>query len=35
MSRVQLLLDAHVVPYIVFDGAYLPSKQKTEIERER
>ena len=30
-----MLLHFGVIPYIVFDGDYLPSKAKTEVERAR
>lgn len=34
MHRVKMLQHYGVTPYIVFDGDYLPSKAKTECERE-
>ncbi|GAB7361396.1 hypothetical protein MBLNU230_g1449t1 [Neophaeotheca triangularis] len=34
MNRVRMLIHFGVKPYIVFDGAYLPSKAHTEKERE-
>ena len=33
MGRVRMLLHFGVVPYLVFDGDYLPSKAATEHER--
>ncbi|KAL9095481.1 MAG: hypothetical protein Q9165_002352 [Trypethelium subeluteriae] len=33
MHRVRMLLHFNIVPYIVFDGDYLPSKSHTEAER--
>lgn len=33
MSRVRMLLHFGVIPYVVFDGDYLPSKSSTEAER--
>lgn len=33
MSRVRMLLHFGVIPYMVFDGDYLPSKSSTEAER--
>lgn len=33
LSRVRMLIHFGVKPYLVFDGAYLPSKEHTEIER--
>ncbi|KAI4284517.1 MAG: hypothetical protein L6R38_001340 [Xanthoria sp. 2 TBL-2021] len=33
MSRVHMLIDHGVTPYLVFDGDYLPSKAVTEHER--
>ena len=35
MHRVRMLLHFGVIPYIVFDGDYLPSKAKTEVERAK
>lgn len=34
MHRVRMLRHYGITPYVVFDGDYLPSKAKTEIERE-
>jgi len=33
MKRINLLLQFQIVPYVVFDGGYLPSKAGTEKER--
>ncbi|KAF2814282.1 uncharacterized protein BDZ99DRAFT_506967 [Mytilinidion resinicola] len=33
MSRVRMLVHFGIIPYIVFDGDYLPSKSGTEKER--
>lgn len=33
MNRVRMLIHFGVVPYMVFDGDYLPSKSSTEIDR--
>lgn len=33
MNRVRMLIHFGVIPYIVFDGDYLPSKSSTEVER--
>lgn len=33
MNRVRMLLHFGVIPYLVFDGDYLPSKSSTEAER--
>lgn len=35
MHRVRMLIHFGVVPYIVFDGDYLPSKASTELERAK
>ena len=35
MHRVRMLMHFGVVPYMVFDGDYLPSKAATEVERAR
>lgn len=35
MHRVRMLIHFGVIPYIVFDGDYLPSKAATEIERAK
>ncbi|CAN6620350.1 DNA damage-inducible protein Din7p [Trichomonascus vanleenenianus] len=35
MRRIQLLLDNGVTPYMVFDGGYLPMKEKTETARRK
>lgn len=35
MHRVRMLLHFGVIPYIVFDGDYLPSKAQTEQERAK
>jgi exonuclease-1 len=35
MGRVKMLTHFGVVPYLVFDGDYLPSKAVTEADRER
>ncbi|MCJ1351701.1 MAG: Rad2 nuclease [Icmadophila ericetorum] len=35
MCRVKMLNHFGVVPYLVFDGDYLPSKAVTEIERSK
>ena len=35
MHRVRMLLHFGVIPYIVFDGDYLPSKAATEVERAK
>jgi len=35
MHRVRMLQHFGVIPYIVFDGDYLPSKAITEIHREK
>ena len=33
MHRVRMLLHFNIIPYIIFDGDYLPSKSHTETER--
>lgn len=33
MHRLRMLLHFGVIPYVVFDGDYLPSKSSTEAER--
>ncbi|MCJ1250281.1 Rad2 nuclease [Trapelia coarctata] len=33
MHRVRMLMHFGVIPYMVFDGDYLPSKAATEVER--
>ena len=33
MNRVRMLIHFGVIPYMVFDGDYLPSKALTEVER--
>ena len=33
MNRVRMLMHFGLVPYLVFDGDYLPSKTTTEVER--
>ena len=33
LNRVRMLIHFGVKPYLVFDGAYLPSKEHTENER--
>lgn len=33
LQFVQLLLDANVIPFLVFDGAGLPAKGGTEADR--
>lgn len=33
MRKVDLMLKEGIVPFIVFDGGYLPMKQKTETSR--
>lgn len=33
MHRVRMLIHFGVIPYMVFDGDYLPSKAATEVER--
>ncbi|KAM0794474.1 PIN domain-like protein [Usnea florida] len=35
MHRVRMLIHFGVIPYIVFDGDYLPSKAATEMERAK
>ena len=35
MHRVRMLIHFGVIPYIVFDGDYLPSKAATEVERDK
>lgn len=35
MHRVRMLLHFGIIPYIVFDGDYLPSKAQTENDRAR
>ncbi|KIV96332.1 hypothetical protein PV10_00213 [Exophiala mesophila] len=35
LSRVRMLLDFGVVPYLVFDGDDLPSKAGTNLERQK
>lgn len=35
MNRVRMLIHFGVVPYMVFDGDYLPSKAVTEVERAK
>ena len=35
MNRVRMLIYFGVIPYIVFDGDYLPSKAATEVERAK
>ena len=35
MHRVRMLIHFGVIPYIVFDGDYLPSKAATEVERAK
>jgi len=35
MHRVRMLRHFGVTPYLVFDGDYLPSKARTEAEREK
>ena len=35
MNRVRMLIHFGVIPYLVFDGDYLPSKASTEVEREK
>ena len=35
MHRVRMLIHFGVIPYIVFDGDYLPSKAGTEVERAK
>ena len=35
MSRVRMLIHFGVVPYMVFDGDYLPSKAATELQRSK
>lgn len=35
MNRVKMLHHFGVIPYLVFDGDYLPSKAGTEADRER
>ncbi len=35
MSRVRMLIHFGIVPYLVFDGDYLPSKAATEIGRAK
>ncbi|KAL9131923.1 MAG: hypothetical protein Q9217_000283 [Psora testacea] len=35
MNRVRMLIHFGIVPYLVFDGDYLPSKAVTEIERAK
>ncbi|KAL8744848.1 MAG: hypothetical protein Q9190_002945 [Brigantiaea leucoxantha] len=35
MHRVRMLIHFGVIPYIVFDGDFLPSKAATEVERSR
>ncbi|KAL8695340.1 MAG: hypothetical protein Q9218_000098 [Villophora microphyllina] len=35
MHRVRMLIHFGVIPYLVFDGDYLPSKAATEKDREK
>ena len=35
MNRVRMLIHFGVIPYMVFDGDYLPSKAATEVERAK
>ena len=35
MHRVRMLIHFGVIPYIVFDGDYLPSKAATEVDRAK
>ena len=35
MNRVRMLIHFGVIPYLVFDGDYLPSKAATEVERAK
>ncbi|KAL8907847.1 MAG: hypothetical protein Q9207_001170 [Kuettlingeria erythrocarpa] len=35
MSRVHMLIHFGVIPYLVFDGDYLPSKAATEADRTK
>ncbi|CAD6564872.1 MAG: Rad2 nuclease [Alectoria sarmentosa] len=35
MHRVRMLIHFGVIPYIVFDGDFLPSKAATEVERAK
>ena len=35
LEKIRMLRHYDVVPYIVFDGAALPSKLGTEVEREK
>lgn len=35
MHRVRMLIHFGVIPYMVFDGDYLPSKAATEVERAK
>lgn len=35
MHRVRMLIHFGVIPYIVFDGDYLPSKAVTEVDRAK
>ncbi|KAF3926745.1 hypothetical protein ABW21_db0206639 [Orbilia brochopaga] len=35
MQRVRMLQHYGVIPYIVFDGDYLPGKKATELDREK
>ena len=35
MHRVRMLLHFGVIPYLVFDGDYLPSKSRIEVDRAK
>ena len=35
MHRLRMLIHFGVIPYLVFDGDYLPSKAATEVERAK
>lgn len=35
MHRIRMLIHFGVIPYMVFDGDYLPSKAATEVERAK
>ena len=35
MHRVRMLIHFGIIPYMVFDGDYLPSKAVTEVERAK
>jgi exonuclease 1 len=35
MHRVRMLIHFGIIPYLVFDGDYLPSKSITEVERSK